>query len=121
LLNTEYHVFQHRETGEIQIGCYKYSIPAGVRPHVDFITPTIGLSKRSRKVVREPVGRDSQRRFSKDSSSNQVGLGAGTSLDPTLDVSTDPGASIASCGNAMTPTCITGIFPLRPLTSLDHL
>ena len=121
LLNTEYYLFQHGETGENQIGCNEYSIPAAVRPHIDFVTPTIGFSKRDHKIVREPVDRDSHRKFSKDSASNQVVLGAGISQDPILDTSMDPGVSFASCGNAMTPACITGIFLSKPLPSLDHL
>ena len=57
LLKTEYHDFQHGNTGERQIGCDEYIIPASIRPHVDFVTPTIGFSERGRyrKSVRKQV------------------------------------------------------------------
>lgn len=43
LLNTEYHVYQHKESGGYRIACDSYSLPSHVRQHVDFIMPTIQL------------------------------------------------------------------------------
>lgn len=43
LFNTEYHVFQHHETGGKRIACDSYSLPQSVKNHVDMIMPTIQL------------------------------------------------------------------------------
>ncbi|KAF2217659.1 hypothetical protein CERZMDRAFT_108334 [Cercospora zeae-maydis SCOH1-5] len=41
LLQTEYHVYEHQSTGQLHVACEQYSIPADLRRHVDFITPTV--------------------------------------------------------------------------------
>ncbi|KAG5716819.1 Aorsin, partial [Termitomyces sp. T112] len=46
LLKTEYHVYSHEETGDEQIGCVSYSVPAHVQPHVDLIKPTVHFRHR---------------------------------------------------------------------------
>lgn len=43
LFNTEYHVYQHKESGGYRIACDQYGLPAGVREHIDFVMPTIQL------------------------------------------------------------------------------
>ncbi|MCJ1254406.1 hypothetical protein MMC24_002221 [Lignoscripta atroalba] len=40
LLKTEYHVYEH-QTGQPHVACSEYHVPAHIRPHVDFITPTV--------------------------------------------------------------------------------
>ncbi|KAF8073566.1 subtilisin-like protein [Lyophyllum atratum] len=46
LLNAEYHVYSHVESGDEQIGCESYSVPAHVRPHIDLIKPTVHFNHR---------------------------------------------------------------------------
>ncbi|GLB38582.1 putative pro-kumamolisin, activation domain [Lyophyllum shimeji] len=46
LLNAEYHVYSHHETGEEQFGCESYSVPAHVQPHIDLIKPTVHFNHR---------------------------------------------------------------------------
>lgn len=41
LLNTEYHVYVHTQTGKEQIGCQSYSVPTHISEHVDLIRPTV--------------------------------------------------------------------------------
>ena len=40
LLKTEYFVYKH-ETGKPHVACTSYHVPEHIRPHVDFITPTV--------------------------------------------------------------------------------
>ncbi|KAG6875123.1 hypothetical protein C0992_005137, partial [Termitomyces sp. T32_za158] len=47
LLKAEYHVYSHLETGDEQIGCTSYSVPAHVQPHVELIKPTVHFRHRS--------------------------------------------------------------------------
>lgn len=43
LLHTEYWEYQDQHTGGIMPACDNYSVPASVRPHIDYITPGIKL------------------------------------------------------------------------------
>jgi len=53
LIHAEYHTYAHRETDQEHIACNEYHVPRTVHPHINFITPTIGmhavLDKRIRK------------------------------------------------------------------------
>ena len=40
LLKTRYYLHKH-DTGKAHVGCSDYYVPAHVRPHIDFITPTL--------------------------------------------------------------------------------
>ncbi|KAB2570965.1 Aorsin [Lasiodiplodia theobromae] len=43
LFNTEYHFFEHKQTGGFRIACDEYHLPMHVSSHVDFAMPTIQL------------------------------------------------------------------------------
>jgi tripeptidyl-peptidase-1 len=43
LLHTEYHYYEHNESGGSRIACDDYALPHRVRDYVDFIMPTIQL------------------------------------------------------------------------------
>lgn len=43
LFDTEYHYFEQKMTSGFRIACDSYSLPSSVRPHVDFVMPTIQL------------------------------------------------------------------------------
>ncbi|TFK60883.1 subtilisin-like protein [Pluteus cervinus] len=44
LLNAQYFVYRHEESGEMHLGCEEYSLPSHITPHIDFITPTVHFS-----------------------------------------------------------------------------
>ena len=43
LFDTEYHVYQHRESKGYRIACDEYGLPKSVREHIDFVMPTVQL------------------------------------------------------------------------------
>lgn len=43
LLDTEYHLYEHVESGGYRIACDAYRLPQTIREHVDFVMPTIQL------------------------------------------------------------------------------
>ncbi|KAF9464191.1 Pro-kumamolisin, activation domain-containing protein [Collybia nuda] len=45
LLKTEYHVYSH-PSGDEQLGCHSYSVPAHVKGHIDIIKPTVHFNHR---------------------------------------------------------------------------
>ena len=44
LLGTQYNLWEYGETGAQTLSCDSYHVPASVQHHIDFITPTTGLS-----------------------------------------------------------------------------
>ncbi|KDR82525.1 hypothetical protein GALMADRAFT_828163 [Galerina marginata CBS 339.88] len=46
LLQAEYHVYTHTESGAEQIGCHNYSVPVHIKNHVDLIKPTVHFNHR---------------------------------------------------------------------------
>ncbi|RDB14895.1 Aorsin [Hypsizygus marmoreus] len=45
LLKTEYYVYSH-PSGDQQLGCESYSVPAHIKPHIDLIKPTVHFNHR---------------------------------------------------------------------------
>lgn len=43
ILLTDYHVYEHLETGIKNVGCEQYHVPKDVQSHIDYITPGIKL------------------------------------------------------------------------------
>lgn len=43
LLFTEFHVYEHTQTGTQNIACDEYHVPSHIREHIDYITPGIRL------------------------------------------------------------------------------
>ena len=93
LLNTEYHLFQHSVTAEYHVGCDQYSVPTGLRNHIDLITPTIGFSTKAKDKL---LDRTSQRsRLS--------------NLPRDLTPRAFTGA-LQGCAQNVTPSCIKGMY-----------
>ncbi|KAI0329253.1 subtilisin-like protein [Cubamyces sp. BRFM 1775] len=56
LLETEYYVYEHADSGHEQVGCDKaYHLPEHVSKHVDIITPTIHFDKKMGGTVSPKV------------------------------------------------------------------
>lgn len=127
LLDAEYHVYKHSETGEEQIseeyfvlqgvimlmfllGCDTYSVPAHIRDHVDLIKPTVHFNHRpSPKSVNKfkragDLGRPSPITGPKKSpTSNPVSLG---SVPPAL----------ADCDEMITLDCLKALYSVPDFT-----
>lgn len=46
LLQAEYHVYTHIETGAEQIGCHNYSVPVNIKEHIDLVKPSVQFNHR---------------------------------------------------------------------------
>ncbi|KAI1337368.1 subtilisin-like protein [Xylariaceae sp. FL0016] len=60
LLLTDYHVWEHQETGVRNIACDEYHVPKHVKRHVDYITPGIKLMGHGN--TQQPATRESHAR-----------------------------------------------------------
>ena len=52
LLKTEYTEYEHLITSKRSVGCEEYSIPAHLRRHIDYATPTVRTARMSRRSTR---------------------------------------------------------------------
>ncbi|KAJ7149248.1 subtilisin-like protein [Mycena crocata] len=88
LLHTEYHVYTH-SSGAQQFGCHNYSVPAHLREHLDFITPTVQFTPH----IAPPT-------LTKRASAKPVSKIKPT---PTLD----------TCDEIITPDCLRALYNFR--------
>ncbi|MCJ1331718.1 hypothetical protein MMC10_008410 [Thelotrema lepadinum] len=98
LLDTQYFLYHHAHTQDQALACDQYNVPAHMEEHIDFITPGIGLSKRS-KSRKEPQ-KLAKRQFN------------GTSFD-----SYGQNYTLADCSNGALPQCISTLYNIPPQTS----
>jgi tripeptidyl-peptidase-1 len=102
LLATEYHVYEHTTTKENHVGCDEYHLPAGMIPHIDFVTPSVSTI---------PLGDGKEMRNKKRAefnSSSKAGFPphmrpAGISPNSIADTE-------IPCHVAVTPECLRGEF-----------
>ncbi len=111
LLKTQYFLFKH-ESGRPHVGCSAYHIPENVRPHIDFITPTVHFDVR----VSQP--KEEYTRKSQPTNNTSVRGGYGRKPQPTNDTSVVTGGY----GNKPQPTndtSVTGGYGNKPQRTND--
>jgi tripeptidyl-peptidase I len=59
LLNAEYHVYEHQETGQPHVACEEYSIPAHLQNHIEFVYPTVNFD--TKVIPRDPAPSEEKR------------------------------------------------------------
>jgi tripeptidyl-peptidase-1 len=100
LLAAEYFVYEHEDSGDLNVACDAYSVPSLMREHIDLITPTVHFNTKlgSRRVPRT-------RRSSGGSVLRRQGqLSPRTSLQNASD-------HTQCVGNAaMLPSCIRALY-----------
>ncbi|KAJ5739107.1 hypothetical protein N7533_011891 [Penicillium manginii] len=101
LLNTEYYIYSHSETGRSHITCREYHVPHSVRQHIDYITPGITL--------REVSGVD------KASSSNIQKRSQFGVLPPILEPILEPIEELLhglldKCDKYISPQCVKSLY-----------
>ncbi|KAF3919125.1 Aorsin [Orbilia brochopaga] len=62
LLQATYHVYEHGESGRINVACEKYHVPEYIKHHIDYITPGITLFHKSGPLASEVDKRIKKRR-----------------------------------------------------------
>jgi tripeptidyl-peptidase-1 len=121
LLNTEYHVYEHVETGLLQIASDTYSVPAVVRRYVEFITPTLhfgtaALIPRRVEAKQKAKTRDAKRATTSEKSAHSLAI-----LGNTTTPGVDPN-DLSNCSNAITLACLRYLYriPDEPLTAPNN-
>ncbi|EPQ54887.1 subtilisin-like protein [Gloeophyllum trabeum ATCC 11539] len=103
LLDTEYHVYEHEESGLEQISCHSYSLPAHVQPHIELVKPTVHFNHRVARDEGAPGKLKRKRESSLGKPSPYNGPktnGEHPSVAPSLD----------SCDEYITPACLRALY-----------
>ncbi|CRG89954.1 Aorsin [Talaromyces islandicus] len=100
LLNAKYEVWKNTDTGALSLSCDEYHVPAHIQKHIDFITPTIGMSAptdpknslkrravQSHGKIRQPIHRP---------------------LSPPSSGS-DPN-NVTECARSISPACVRALY-----------
>lgn len=116
LLSTEYHLYRH-STGKPHVACSGYQIPEHVRPHVDFITPTVHFDA---KLTGEPFNGKAKRAPPTSSVGHPVSGGIAKAIGaPGSGSLPKEGrilniqsvlAELASCNKHIVPNCLRALY-----------
>ena len=122
LLKTEYHVYEHQETGHFQIASDTYSVPTVVRRHLDFITPTLHFGKAAlapRSANRRQNAET--RRARRDTATTSHSPGSLAVLGSTTAAASDPN-DLSNCSSTITLACLRYLYniPDEPLTAPNN-
>lgn len=123
LLKTEYKIYVHAETAKRSLAVNKYSVPAAIKRHIDFIIPTVDSDAFTLKKIKpkRDVLPDSGSPFSNPPRVNLAGLPAPQApgnFEGTLQaaasskvVATNDWAwNLTVCPEFVTPACIRELY-----------
>ena len=100
LLKTEYHVYEHSESGKGHVACEEYSVPAHITEHINVITPTLHFDVKPHMKKRDVPNHVP----------NEESDAAST---PTSNGSND----MQSCVDQITPDCLRALYNIPQATS----
>ncbi|KAH7925313.1 subtilisin-like protein [Leucogyrophana mollusca] len=100
LLHAEYSVYRH-DTGKEHIALQGYSLPAHIRRHVDFVTPTI--------------------HFDAKISSRSPGTPWMGSYPKTTGVVNETSQGLENCDSQITPECLRALYGIAYKPAVPHL
>ncbi|RAK86276.1 alkaline serine protease AorO [Aspergillus costaricaensis CBS 115574] len=106
LLQTEYYIYSHADTGSSHVTCHEYHVPEAIQSHIDYITPGVKMLEVRGMPSKK---RDTEKRF----------LGG---LPPILaplpinitKIFDDP---LAHCDLAVTPDCVRAMYNITKGTT----
>ncbi|KJA23283.1 hypothetical protein HYPSUDRAFT_54467 [Hypholoma sublateritium FD-334 SS-4] len=106
LLKTEYHVYTH-PSGDEQLGCHSYSVPAHIKEHIEIIKPTVHFNHRPSPKVLTRLNR----RAGPNLGSPSVHTGSGPKQGPEAHVRITP--NLANCDQFITPDCLRALYSIN--------
>jgi tripeptidyl-peptidase-1 len=102
LLKTEYNVYSHVTTGEDRLAVEEYSVPAHIKEHLDFITPTIHFDA----IVKLKAKR------AKEAHSLKVKPTSQLVPDPLRVPLSEVVFNLTNCDHYITPECLRALYDL---------
>ncbi|KAI0884159.1 Pro-kumamolisin, activation domain-containing protein [Annulohypoxylon maeteangense] len=110
LLRTQYHVYQHRDTGSQKIACDEYHLPSHIREHVDYVTPGIKLIPDAEDKKQASMKKQKRASLTKGRVDSPLSLSL-TQLNTT---------NLTTCDTVMTIPCIRALYQIPEFTSTPN-
>ena len=122
LLETEYHIYRH-STGRFQAACTEYFVPPNIRPHIDFITPTVhfdtkissskrqGQQKSGRALYKAAIDVPVEAEVAFKVGSSKSGSHLKKGPEVAIDLVND---DLAECHTRITPQCLRELYQFGP-------
>ena len=121
LLKTKYFHYTH-QSGATQAGCTEYHLPAHIKEHVDFITPTVHFDAKLGPRSEEDYA-SIKRRNARPGVGNSLGRPGSGSLPKkgaTLDYIHNIITELSECDEFIVPDCLRFLYLIPPvLTNLQ--
>ncbi|MCJ1474289.1 hypothetical protein MMC13_002947 [Lambiella insularis] len=123
LLKTKYYKYKH-SSGKPHVACSEYHVPEHVKPHVDFITPTVHFDAKLFPVKDENNPKIKRTAPTSDTGATvtagkALGLGAPGSASlpkpgPEVDIF-GFGADLSTCNEFIVPNCLRALYDIPPV------
>jgi tripeptidyl-peptidase-1 len=131
LLHTRYYRWTHADLQLSQAGVHpddNYSVPASVKPHIDYITPTVHIdpwgvasriSQKQARLVRRRVQAQVQAALLKRDATPDNTTASNNITKPIIvhqPLAAPPSnSSLTKCGSNITPTCLRAMYNIPQL------
>lgn len=118
LFKTEYNVYEHSRTGNTNIGCDEYHVPAHIKEHIDYVTP--GLKLLAGGTAKDLSKRADSKKEKRGFRTNGQSKFSPPIIGATLDRNALPSlTSLASCDQFITPNCISAMYNITKATKAN--
>jgi len=109
LFQTQYHAYEHTDTGKMSIACDEYHLPTHLTPHIDFIKP--GIKLMHGKASRSTLDKRGFKTKGQSTFSPPV-------LNPVVPqiINSSTSAMLANCDKYITPPCIATMYNISKAT-----
>ncbi|OCK79883.1 hypothetical protein K432DRAFT_435096 [Lepidopterella palustris CBS 459.81] len=114
LLRAEYHVYEHDQSGQPHVACTEYSVPAHVRRHIDFVTPTLHFDAKIKPRDANRLPRRGVVPAVKPGTGHDIGLTDGWKPKLGQDVNVQSlKPNLTACATATTLDCLRALYKFK--------
>lgn len=107
MLRTEFHQYEHTDTGMLMPSCEEYHLPSYISPHIEFVHPGTSLPDLSNGQERK----------------NRIHGPKAESLPPLLPrgiAQGSPKTDVDTCPEAFAPACVAAAYQIPPAPEYVH-
>lgn len=124
LFKTEYFLYEHEDSGTKHVACEEYSVPESIRPHIDFVTPTVHFDRQLKPRKNNIRKREAPKKASGIDPSKAKNVGASDSPSlpkfiPANEILTnaklhvdETQADLSGCDTEIFPECLRALYDI---------
>ncbi|KAK6534112.1 hypothetical protein TWF281_005450 [Arthrobotrys megalospora] len=118
LLHTNYHIYEHKKSGRLNVACDQYHVPHHVQEHIDYITPGVKLFPPSGPLSPEREELRKRELQSRRAKKNTPEVGKVKRQEPPPGFGLDP---ILSLLDGLFLTVLQGLSSLFPCSAVNSI